>query len=288
MPNKKEKIPATVRNSVWEIYNGPNSISKCFCCDVESISKANFVCGHILAENKNGTVDLENLVPLCSSCNLSMGTQHMFEFMKKYKMLGLKNFTENGVPIKYNDKNSFQSSTLKKIDEKYYSANYIRKMNNKPKIKINDINLRNVLDSFINKSNSENITRNQLAQICLSKDISPNGSFEKIILRLIKYTNSNNIVEYYNSIKDLVKNKKYFVVCEGDITERCNNCIFDKGIDFTIQCEHCRNQNYHTYYSNRVLIDSSLENNDKLVVYRECKCKKSNMFTIYKNAFSQL
>ncbi len=81
---KKEKIPATLRNTVWAIYNKDNNEGICKCCKVEKISCANFECGHVMAENNGGDVNLSNLVPICGLCNKSMGTEDMREFMRRY------------------------------------------------------------------------------------------------------------------------------------------------------------------------------------------------------------
>lgn len=84
MSKKKEKIPATVRNSVWVKYIGNADIPKCFCCNYERITRGNFECGHIISEKSGGLVNLENLRPICSLCNKSMGKQNMNLFMEKY------------------------------------------------------------------------------------------------------------------------------------------------------------------------------------------------------------
>jgi len=38
-----------------------------------------FQCGHNVPESKGGSTTLQNLVPICSRCNLSMGSQHTFD-----------------------------------------------------------------------------------------------------------------------------------------------------------------------------------------------------------------
>ena len=43
-----------------------------------------FHCGHIIAESKGGELSVNNLKPICQSCNSSMGTQNMDEYIKKY------------------------------------------------------------------------------------------------------------------------------------------------------------------------------------------------------------
>lgn len=81
----KKKIPATVRNAVWNKSNGAkNKEGTCDVCN-EVITFASFHCGHIIAEANGGEVSLTNLKAICGLCNSSMGTSNMDEFIKKYK-----------------------------------------------------------------------------------------------------------------------------------------------------------------------------------------------------------
>jgi hypothetical protein len=80
----KEKIPASVKNTLWSLHFENNIQGKCQCCKTEVISKNNFDCGHITSEKNGGTVHLDNLKPICRSCNSSMGTTNMNDFMTKY------------------------------------------------------------------------------------------------------------------------------------------------------------------------------------------------------------
>ena len=88
MENKKktkEKIPSTLRNTVWNYYVGDNlKKSKCSCCKIEDISFPNFHCGHIISEKNGGKLHIDNLKPVCSQCNTSMGCKNMDDFMEKY------------------------------------------------------------------------------------------------------------------------------------------------------------------------------------------------------------
>jgi DNA uptake protein ComE-like DNA-binding protein len=77
------KITAALRNMVWKKYASKDKIyAKCYCCKTNEISMDNFNCGHIKSKHNNGDTTLENLRPICSSCNSSMGTKNMHEFMK--------------------------------------------------------------------------------------------------------------------------------------------------------------------------------------------------------------
>lgn len=81
----KERIPATIRNIVWDTHVGKNNKKgTCFCCTSEDISFANFHCGHIISAKNGGKVNIENLRPICAHCNSSIGTQNMSTFMEKY------------------------------------------------------------------------------------------------------------------------------------------------------------------------------------------------------------
>jgi hypothetical protein len=83
--NKKTKIPDNLKTDVWNKYVGKsNGVANCLCCGVNEISSRDFECAHIKAEANGGLTILENLRPICSKCNRSMGTQHMEEFMKKF------------------------------------------------------------------------------------------------------------------------------------------------------------------------------------------------------------
>lgn len=80
----KENIPKTIKNSVWLKYMGKIFEGKCFCCGLTNISVFDYVCGHVESENKGGKVCVSNLRPICVSCNGSMSTMNMYDFMNKY------------------------------------------------------------------------------------------------------------------------------------------------------------------------------------------------------------
>ena len=85
--NASTKIPHTLRNLVWKTYASDTYLStNCFCCRKNIISIDNFICGHIVSRYDGGTIDLDNLRPVCNSCNVSMGTCDMFEFIENNKL----------------------------------------------------------------------------------------------------------------------------------------------------------------------------------------------------------
>ncbi len=82
---KKAKIPHTLRRIAWDYWIGEdNAKSNCLCCGLTIISQMNFSCGHIVSEINGGKLIPENLKPICHSCNSSIGTKNMDEFINKY------------------------------------------------------------------------------------------------------------------------------------------------------------------------------------------------------------
>lgn len=82
---RKETIPAPVKALIWEKYIGKEKgEGECYCCGRKNITMREFQAGHIIPEHHGGPPTVENLRPICSSCNQSMGTQNMHNFIKKY------------------------------------------------------------------------------------------------------------------------------------------------------------------------------------------------------------
>lgn len=81
---KKQHIPKKLKNMIWDKYIGKEKgIGLCYCCS-EKIDSKNFEAGHIIPEAKGGPTNAENLRPICSCCNKSMGVQNMDKFKEKY------------------------------------------------------------------------------------------------------------------------------------------------------------------------------------------------------------
>ena len=85
LKKKKQTISKVLRDQVWTTYVGKQFQTKCMCCSFETIDVFHFECGHIVPESKGGSTELSNLRPICRTCNLSMGNQHLQDFQKKWK-----------------------------------------------------------------------------------------------------------------------------------------------------------------------------------------------------------
>ena len=84
-PRPRPRIPAALRFRVWETYSGGSNslLGRCFVCQSQ-IRFSSFHCGHVLAVAKGGATSLDNLRPLCSLCNTSMGAENLFVFREKH------------------------------------------------------------------------------------------------------------------------------------------------------------------------------------------------------------
>ena len=75
--HRKKTIPKALREQVWLSQIGPKYEAKCpigWCKN--TITVFDFQSGHIIPESKGGPTTLENLMPICSRCNLSMNNQY--------------------------------------------------------------------------------------------------------------------------------------------------------------------------------------------------------------------
>ena len=80
---KKQAIPKSVKTIVWDHYIGKHINShRCLCCKKVLIEITTFDVGHVISEKEGGTLEINNLRPICAACNHSMGAMNMIEFVK--------------------------------------------------------------------------------------------------------------------------------------------------------------------------------------------------------------
>jgi hypothetical protein len=80
---KKQSISKALKMKVWDTYIGlTKGESLCVCCETNTINPFEFQCGHVIAESCGGTTTLDNLRPICSTCNQSMGVTNLYKFKK--------------------------------------------------------------------------------------------------------------------------------------------------------------------------------------------------------------
>lgn len=82
---RKKKIPKSVKIGSWNRYIGKtHGEVLCIICNNHSITQSNFEAGHILSEKNGGDCSIDNIIPICSNCNKSVGILHMDEYVKEY------------------------------------------------------------------------------------------------------------------------------------------------------------------------------------------------------------
>lgn len=83
---KKRTIPKPLREQVWRKYFGNSTDGVCqgICKPRNKITAFHFECGHIYPESRGGETAVENLIPLCSYCNKSLGSNDFRDWKKKY------------------------------------------------------------------------------------------------------------------------------------------------------------------------------------------------------------
>lgn len=77
---RKAKIPTAIQEAIWITKMGRVFEGKClttWCPNI--ITVFDFHAGHDIPESKGGDISVENLYPLCSRCNLSMGDRYTFK-----------------------------------------------------------------------------------------------------------------------------------------------------------------------------------------------------------------
>jgi 5-methylcytosine-specific restriction endonuclease McrA len=97
IPSKKKKkpIPIALREQVWihkmgRVFEGKCPVTWC----QNTITVFDFQSGHNIPESKGGKTDLENLIPLCGRCNLSMGNQYTIDEWSKMSEVPVKTVVE--------------------------------------------------------------------------------------------------------------------------------------------------------------------------------------------------
>jgi len=77
----KDVIPKKLKNEVWKIYYQEKTKKKCPITDCKKfISSNSFSTGHLISEQHGGKLNIDNLHPICISCNSKMGIKKWEDF----------------------------------------------------------------------------------------------------------------------------------------------------------------------------------------------------------------
>jgi hypothetical protein len=80
----KAKIPIGLKETIWTLYLGHVTEAPCYCCGRNQIKMTQFDAGHVIPESKKGPTTVENLRPICHSCNLAIHDKDMREWVKEF------------------------------------------------------------------------------------------------------------------------------------------------------------------------------------------------------------
>lgn len=77
----RKTLPKGLREAVWIQYCGDRLFKhKCMVQWCETImTPFSYHVGHNIPESKGGKTDIDNLRPICPSCNLSMGDEYTID-----------------------------------------------------------------------------------------------------------------------------------------------------------------------------------------------------------------
>ncbi len=99
-PKRRTPCTKAVTEAVWLKYSGHNVRGKCYVCG-RDIDYLNFEVGHNRSHKAGGKWNVNNLRPVCRTCNRSMGARTTIEsFKKKHFTVKSKTSTEEKTPTK--------------------------------------------------------------------------------------------------------------------------------------------------------------------------------------------
>lgn len=84
----RTKLTKNIKNEVWKRYYGAaNNIVQCHVCGIKELDRNDTSCyhhAHIVPHSQGGNETVDNLIPICSSCNGAMHEENLRDFQKKH------------------------------------------------------------------------------------------------------------------------------------------------------------------------------------------------------------
>tara|TARA_Y100000389_G_scaffold52786_1_gene48655 strand:- start:295 stop:1143 length:849 start_codon:yes stop_codon:yes gene_type:complete len=82
----KQKIPKKIKVDSWDKWIGEDfGVYNCLCCDRIKIKQSTFHAGHFKSEKNGGKISVNNIIPICSGCNSSMGSKNMDNYLELFE-----------------------------------------------------------------------------------------------------------------------------------------------------------------------------------------------------------
>lgn len=84
-PTQRSKtIPKPLKKAIWDKYIGlDRGRAVCEVCHHNELLQIDFECGHIISRKNGGLSTIDNLKPICSPCNKSMGADNWDDYVNK-------------------------------------------------------------------------------------------------------------------------------------------------------------------------------------------------------------
>ena len=80
---KRKSIPKKVKNDVWNKINGESYTGLCQVCN-NKINILEYHTGHIISVTNGGSNEIDNLQPICSGCNQTIGSENLIHYQQLY------------------------------------------------------------------------------------------------------------------------------------------------------------------------------------------------------------
>lgn len=82
---RRSAIPMAVRRGVWAKVNHVDSnLGKCYTCESD-LRFSDMECGHVVAHVLGGSSGIDNLMPVCRTCNRDMGIQNLETYKQRIR-----------------------------------------------------------------------------------------------------------------------------------------------------------------------------------------------------------
>lgn len=121
---KRKAIPKKIKNLVWnKIIGKEKGVGNCYCCD-DDIDSKHFEVGHVVSVANGGKNNVDNLKPICSCCNKSMGKRNLELFKEEYMSKKTKIKPNNQQPDVFN---AMMVDLLGPTADRNYERNQLRK-----------------------------------------------------------------------------------------------------------------------------------------------------------------
>lgn len=204
--------PKALRVSVWNTYIGEKTgQAQCWVGCGSTITQSNFECGHIQSRYHGGETTIDNLRPVCSSCNKSIGIKNMNEFKKEY---GFKTpiYPKDDVLIEVELEKETKNDNLQNLEKKLNSLVVLKE--NLRKLNVPD-SRQDLLKCTISnmKEELDKLSYDELKEICELNSIKKNITKE----------NMKDCIYNLRFNKEL--DKSMFLIVEQDKIEEHNTSL---------------------------------------------------------------